>query len=245
MYVSVLVRVYVRFPSPVIQIRILSKKKKFPQPCNGREELGFRDPIPCTGHTTAPGRSPAALDPLFSFQARCSDGQLRISLWIGWLSNRRSKGATHRPSPLLSIPTISGGRYALPSSRFLTRCDSSLSCASLTSSALQPPARHSSPTGGTDCPKRSAAAGLGLPDDPIAEIISRLPAKALFRFKCVSQAWFRLITDWFRKSLKVPPNITRFLLWEERREQLWAFLRPVGGICASCRPLLRLPPTAT
>lgn len=33
----------------------------------------------------------------------------------------------------------------------------------------------------------------GLPDDPLVEILSRLPAKSICRFKCVSKPWLDLI----------------------------------------------------
>jgi len=49
-----------------------------------------------------------------------------------------------------------------------------------------------------DCPKRrrdTEAASSGLPDDPLVEILSRVPAKSLCRFKCVSKAWRDLIAD--------------------------------------------------
>ncbi|CAN6357160.1 unnamed protein product [Urochloa humidicola] len=48
-----------------------------------------------------------------------------------------------------------------------------------------------------DRPKRSVAAVL-LPDDALGEILSRLPAKSLCRFKCVSMAWNDLIADCLR-----------------------------------------------
>lgn len=101
------------------------------------------------------------------------------------------------------------------------------------------PARHSSPTGGTDCPKLSAAAGLGLPDDPIAEIISRLPAKALFRFKCVSQAWFRLITDWFRKS---PQTLHGFFYGKNGGRNYGHFFDLLGGSVPPVDPSFASPP---
>ncbi|KAL6647571.1 hypothetical protein ACP70R_015008 [Stipagrostis hirtigluma subsp. patula] len=46
-----------------------------------------------------------------------------------------------------------------------------------------------------DCPKKASAAAAGFPDDPLVEILSRLRAKPLFRFKCVSKAWCGLIAD--------------------------------------------------
>jgi hypothetical protein len=44
-----------------------------------------------------------------------------------------------------------------------------------------------------------------LPDDILVEILSRLPVKALFRFKCVSKAWFGFTTERLRK---IPPSPT-------------------------------------
>ena len=35
----------------------------------------------------------------------------------------------------------------------------------------------------------------GLPDDPLVEILSRVPDKSVCRFKCVSKAWHNLIAD--------------------------------------------------
>jgi hypothetical protein len=47
-----------------------------------------------------------------------------------------------------------------------------------------------------DDPKTTkAAAANGFPDDPVVEILSRLPAKPLFRFKCISKGWCHLIAD--------------------------------------------------
>ncbi|OEL23769.1 hypothetical protein BAE44_0015210 [Dichanthelium oligosanthes] len=39
------------------------------------------------------------------------------------------------------------------------------------------------------------AASAYLPDDVIVEILARLPARPLHRFKCVSRNWHRLVTD--------------------------------------------------
>ncbi|CAL5078861.1 unnamed protein product [Urochloa decumbens] len=46
-----------------------------------------------------------------------------------------------------------------------------------------------------DCSKKQASAVGDLPVDPLVEIISRVPAKSVCRFKCVSKAWLDLITD--------------------------------------------------
>ncbi|CAN6329981.1 unnamed protein product [Urochloa humidicola] len=49
-----------------------------------------------------------------------------------------------------------------------------------------------------DSPDCSAAAAPLLPDDALVEILSRLPAKSLCRFKCVSTSWRDLIADRLR-----------------------------------------------
>jgi hypothetical protein len=49
----------------------------------------------------------------------------------------------------------------------------------------------------------------GLPDDPLVEILSRLPAKPLHRFKCVSKPWRDLITNRLR-SRKFPQTLAGF-----------------------------------
>jgi F-box interacting protein len=46
-----------------------------------------------------------------------------------------------------------------------------------------------------DCSKRRAAALGDLPVDPLVEILSRVPAKSVCRFKCVSKVWRDLIAD--------------------------------------------------
>ncbi|CAD6337472.1 unnamed protein product [Miscanthus lutarioriparius] len=45
------------------------------------------------------------------------------------------------------------------------------------------------------CSKKSDGTVPGLPDDPLIEILSHVPAKSVCRFKCVSKAWHDLITD--------------------------------------------------
>ncbi|CAL4956032.1 unnamed protein product [Urochloa decumbens] len=49
-----------------------------------------------------------------------------------------------------------------------------------------------------DCcpnPKRSTTAVPRLPEDAVLEILARLPARSVHRFKCVSQRWCDLIAD--------------------------------------------------
>ncbi|CAN6180756.1 unnamed protein product [Urochloa humidicola] len=61
-----------------------------------------------------------------------------------------------------------------------------------------------------DDPKRIEAAAAGLPDHPLAEILSRLPAKPLFRFKCVSKGWCDLISGRLGRR-RFPQTLEGFL----------------------------------
>ncbi|KAJ1261286.1 hypothetical protein BS78_09G017100 [Paspalum vaginatum] len=65
--------------------------------------------------------------------------------------------------------------------------------------------------GGMDCPrtKRSAAVRF-LPDDAIEEILSRVPAKSLCRFKCVSKGWRDLISGLLRFKKQLPRALEGF-----------------------------------
>ncbi|WVZ95905.1 hypothetical protein U9M48_041612 [Paspalum notatum var. saurae] len=65
-----------------------------------------------------------------------------------------------------------------------------------------------------DCPrtKRRAAAAAAvvfLPDDVVEEILSRVPAKSLCRFKCVSKGWQDLISGLLRLK-KLPQTLEGF-----------------------------------
>ncbi|KAL6647569.1 hypothetical protein ACP70R_015006 [Stipagrostis hirtigluma subsp. patula] len=61
-----------------------------------------------------------------------------------------------------------------------------------------------------DCPKRGGAvAAAGIPDDPLVEILSRVPVKSLCRFKCVSKAWRDLIADPLHRR-KLPQTLEGF-----------------------------------
>nr|CAB3455904.1 unnamed protein product [Digitaria exilis] len=60
-----------------------------------------------------------------------------------------------------------------------------------------------------DCPKRGAAAVARLPDDPLVEILSRVPIKSLCRFKCVSKAWRDLISNPLHRR-KLPQTLEGF-----------------------------------
>ncbi|CAN6329982.1 unnamed protein product [Urochloa humidicola] len=57
--------------------------------------------------------------------------------------------------------------------------------------------------------KRSAAALPVLPDDALVEIFSRVPARSLCRFKCVSKAWRDLIADRLRCT-RLPQTLAGF-----------------------------------
>ncbi|PAN09919.1 hypothetical protein PAHAL_2G057900 [Panicum hallii] len=59
-----------------------------------------------------------------------------------------------------------------------------------------------------DCPRRGGAVA-GLPDDPLVEILSRVPVKSLCRFKCVSKAWRDLIADPLHRR-KLPQTLEGF-----------------------------------
>lgn len=61
--------------------------------------------------------------------------------------------------------------------------------------------------GGSGGAKRSAV--VGLPDDALVEILSRLPAKFLCRSKCVSKGWCDLIADRLR-CRKLPHSLEGF-----------------------------------
>ncbi|KAK8459074.1 hypothetical protein SEVIR_2G068201v4 [Setaria viridis] len=50
----------------------------------------------------------------------------------------------------------------------------------------------------------------GLPDDPLAEILSRVPAKSLCRFKCVSKSWRDLIAGRLR-CRRFPQTLQGFI----------------------------------
>ncbi|KAJ1288074.1 hypothetical protein BS78_02G061300 [Paspalum vaginatum] len=79
--------------------------------------------------------------------------------------------------------------------------------ASAAGTADPDPDRRPLALGGTGCPKTSAVAGL--PDDALVEILSRLPAKFLCRWKCVSKAWCDLIADRLR-CRKLPHGLEGF-----------------------------------
>jgi len=59
------------------------------------------------------------------------------------------------------------------------------------------------------CKKSATSAGADLTDDLIVEILSRLPAKSICRFKCVSRHWYGLITHPERRK-KIPQTLSGF-----------------------------------
>jgi len=66
--------------------------------------------------------------------------------------------------------------------------------------------------GGMDYPnlKRSAVAG-DLPEDPLAEILARVPIRSLCRSKCVAKTWRDLIEDPFHRK-KLPQTLQGYFL---------------------------------
>ncbi|CAN6203251.1 unnamed protein product [Urochloa humidicola] len=60
-----------------------------------------------------------------------------------------------------------------------------------------------------DCSKRSESAVSTLPEDPLVEILSRVPGKSLCRFKCVSKVWRDLIAELLRRK-KLPETLEGF-----------------------------------
>ncbi|PUZ68749.1 hypothetical protein GQ55_2G053700 [Panicum hallii var. hallii] len=80
-----------------------------------------------------------------------------------------------------------------------------------------------------DCPnpRRSAAApAAGLPDDAIVEILSRVPARSIQRFKCVSRAWRDLIADPLHRK-RLPQTLEGFFCSDDVE-----FRHGVGGAAA-------------
>ncbi|CAM0147252.1 unnamed protein product [Urochloa decumbens] len=59
--------------------------------------------------------------------------------------------------------------------------------------------------------KRQRSSAAALPDDALVDILSRVPAKSLCRFKCVSKSWRDLIADRLRCN-KLPQTLAGFFL---------------------------------
>ncbi|WVZ95758.1 hypothetical protein U9M48_041482 [Paspalum notatum var. saurae] len=74
-----------------------------------------------------------------------------------------------------------------------------------------PPSLPPGPGANMDGPNVAA----GLPDDPLVEILSRVPAKSLCRFKCVSKAWRGLINDPLHRK-KLPHAMEGLFFWPKR-----------------------------
>ncbi|KAJ1274268.1 hypothetical protein BS78_05G049500 [Paspalum vaginatum] len=61
-----------------------------------------------------------------------------------------------------------------------------------------------------DCPSpKRRAAGPGLPEDAILEILARVPAQSIHRFRCVSRRWRDLIADPLHRR-RLPQNLEGF-----------------------------------
>ncbi|KAI4987227.1 uncharacterized protein LOC123452206 [Hordeum vulgare subsp. vulgare] len=58
-----------------------------------------------------------------------------------------------------------------------------------------------------DCPKRSASADL--PEDSLVEVLARVPARSVYRSKCVAKAWRNLIEDPLHRK-KLPQTLQGF-----------------------------------
>ncbi|KAJ1261287.1 hypothetical protein BS78_09G017200 [Paspalum vaginatum] len=80
-----------------------------------------------------------------------------------------------------------------------------------------------------------AAASLFLPDDAVEEILSRVPAKSLCRFKCVSKGWRGLISDLLRRK-QLPQTLEGFFYYAysddgyggSPRVVQWRFINTLG-----------------
>ncbi|CAO2200248.1 unnamed protein product [Urochloa humidicola] len=64
-----------------------------------------------------------------------------------------------------------------------------------------------------ECPKRSALAGL--PYDALLEILARLPARSVYRSKCVAKTWRDLIDDPLNRN-KLPQTLEGFFFHDEQ-----------------------------
>lgn len=60
----------------------------------------------------------------------------------------------------------------------------------------------------------AAGGGVGLTDDLVVDILSRVPVKSIFRFKCVSPSWRNLISHPDNRK-KLPQTITGFFYFDE------------------------------
>ncbi|XP_039834698.1 putative F-box protein At1g47300 [Panicum virgatum] len=74
-----------------------------------------------------------------------------------------------------------------------------------------------------------ATAAAYLPDDLVVDILARLPAKSLCRFKCVSRRWRALISDKFSSAAQTLSGffVSRAPAW--RFTVLPSSVTPPGG----------------
>ncbi|PVH63244.1 hypothetical protein PAHAL_3G504200 [Panicum hallii] len=79
-----------------------------------------------------------------------------------------------------------------------------------------------------DSPRRSAAAVALLPDDAIVEILSRVPARSLCRFKCVSRVWRDLLAEPLRRK-KLPQTLEGFFYAYDGDDEVHCGNRDDGG----------------
>ena len=64
---------------------------------------------------------------------------------------------------------------------------------------------------GLDAEQGAAATTAGgLPDDAVVEILSRVPARSIHRFKCVSKPWRDLIADPLHRK-RLPQTLEGFV----------------------------------
>ncbi|OQU92314.1 hypothetical protein SORBI_3001G326700 [Sorghum bicolor] len=66
----------------------------------------------------------------------------------------------------------------------------------------------------TSSASTAAATGVGLTDDHIVDILSRVPVKSICRFKCVSPSWRSLISHPDNRK-KLPQTVTGFFYFDE------------------------------
>ncbi|XP_022679970.1 uncharacterized protein LOC111256353 [Setaria italica] len=124
---------------------------------------------------------------------------------IRWLqstvhSTPSPQSTVHRNSPISSVDFASSSSSSAPTSSVVVDSDHLRLLVAL---------------GGMDCSKRSAGAVASLPDDPLVEILSRVPVKSLCRFKCVSKAWRDLIADPLHRK-KLPQTLEGFFFLGDR-----------------------------
>ncbi|CAL4949070.1 unnamed protein product [Urochloa decumbens] len=76
-------------------------------------------------------------------------------------------------------------------------------------------------------PKRSTAAVPRLPEDAVLEILARLPARSVHRFKCVSQRWCDLIADPVHRK-RLPQTLEGFFCSDAEHYFYGEFICPPG-----------------